>query len=48
MPDGLLTDFLSSLPISVHGLLSIAILLVIATALRFVFSWLISGIAKRG
>lgn len=42
------TELLPSLPFSIQELLSIVLLIGVALAIRFVFSWLISGISRRG
>ncbi len=48
MASNLLIELPFEFPLTINELLSIAILVVVSTALRFVFSWLVSGIARRG
>ncbi|MEM4485931.1 MAG: hypothetical protein QW116_01655 [Zestosphaera sp.] len=48
MTNGPQADFLIPIPFSIQEMLSIIILVGVALAIRFVFSWVISGISRRG
>ena len=48
MVDGPLENIFSNLPLTFQDFVLIVILIVVAVAVRFIFSWLITSISKRG
>jgi hypothetical protein len=46
--DGPLENIFSNLPLTFQDFVLIVILIVVAVAVRFIFSWLITSISKRG